>query len=258
LVTGAGRGIGRAIALELAKAGVVLVLVGRDRDALNAAASQVAALGASATVIPSDLGKADAAAKVVAMAHEQFGCVDLLINNAGRIEPLARPESTDPDQWADTISLNLVAPFRLIRACLPRMLDRKFGRIVNISSAGATGTGTPSGSAYASSKAGLEMMTRNLGAELAGSEVRICAIRPGPVDTDMHAQARAMTSSPSADVPRARSLFNDLHASGRLRSADGPARFVITALLEGANGAILDFDPDFRPSDEGKHKGEPA
>ena len=246
LVTGAGRGIGRAISLELAKAGATLVLVGRGQEALQETAAEATRAGVSTIVIPADLGRSDTPVTVVARALQACGSIDVLINNAARIEPLARPECSDPDVWADTIALNLVAPFRMIRAVLPGMLDRGYGRIVNITSAGSSGTGTPSGSAYASSKAGLEMMTRNVAADLAGEQVRICAVRPGPVDTDMQTYARTISSINSL---RASALFNDLYTSGRIRSADGPASFVVSAIREGANGAILDFDfdSDFRP-----------
>ncbi len=244
LVTGAGRGIGRAICLELAKAGAVLVLVGRGQEALRETAAEVEGLGASAIILSADLERPDDPSRVVDEALQACGRVDVLINNAGRIEPLAQPQQTDPDIWAGTIALNLVAPFRMIRAVLPGMVEQGFGRIVNISSAGSTGSGTPSGSAYAASKAGLEMLTRNLASDLADGPVRICAVRPGPVDTDMHRQARAVSAEVS---PRANALFHGLHASGRLRSADGPAKFVVSAVQQGENGAILDFDPDFRP-----------
>src|SRR5271163_3761814 len=126
LVTGAGRGIGRAIALELASAGLAVALVARSEDQLADTAQQVKELGATAVVVPADLADLGQVTQAALLVADQLGTVDVLINDAVAISPA---------EWAATFSLNVVAAAVLSFAVLPAMVERGWGRIVNVSSA---------------------------------------------------------------------------------------------------------------------------
>ena len=191
-MTGAGRGIGQAIALELASAGMAVGLVARSEDQLADTAQQVIHLGATAVVVPADLADLAQVTWAALLVDDQLGTVDVLINDAATVGPLGPSVSVDPAEWAATFSLNVVAAAALSFAVLPAMVERGWGRIVNVSSAIAGQPGAMVGmNAYAASKAALEAHTLNLAAELDGSGVTVNAFRPGSVDTAMQAGIRA-------------------------------------------------------------------
>lgn len=191
LVTGAGRGIGRAIALGLARSGARLALVARSRDELDQAAGQVQELGGKALVIAADLGDPVQLAAAAGAARGELGDVDVLINNAAVVTPLGPSASVDPAQWAAAIAVNVVAVANLSFLLLPAMIASGWGRIVNVSSGVAARPASMiRANAYATSKAALEAHTVNLAAELAGTGVTVNAFRPGSVDTAMQAWIR--------------------------------------------------------------------
>lgn len=181
LVTGASRGIGRAIAEALAAAGAEVVLVARGADALAAAA---AACGPRATAMPGDVATADGAATLVqAVWHRLGGPPDVLVNNAG-LFALAPVHETDVAEFSATLELNLVAPFRLLRAFLPAWRGRGAGHVVTIGSV-ADRHPFPDNGAYAASKFGARALHEVVRAETQGSGVRCSLVSPGPVDTPL-------------------------------------------------------------------------
>jgi 3-oxoacyl-[acyl-carrier protein] reductase len=192
LVTGAGRGIGRAIALGLARSGAQLALVARSRDELDQTAGQVQGLGGKALVIPADVGDpGQLAAAAAGRARAELGDVDVLIDNAAVVAPLGASPGIERAQWAAAIGVNLVAVANLSFLLLPAMIANGWGRIVNISSGiAAHPAGMLRANAYATSKAALEAHTINLAAELAGTGVTVNAFRPGSVDTAMQTWIR--------------------------------------------------------------------
>jgi NAD(P)-dependent dehydrogenase (short-subunit alcohol dehydrogenase family) len=149
LVTGGGRGIGRATALALA--------------------AEIATTGRRGLTVSADLADTAAIREALQTVREGLGPVSILVNNAAVVEPLGQSVLVDPAEWARAITINLSSVFQLITATLPHMLETGLGRIVSVSSGVASGSGMMYGNAYATSKAGLEMLTRNLAAELAGS-----------------------------------------------------------------------------------------
>lgn len=185
IVTGANRGIGKAIARRLAADGIAVALLGRRTDELNGLREELSSAGAAAWSKSCDLRTLESAA-ASDLAHEiqmALGPVEVLINNAGIAvsEPVSR--MSDP-LWDEHMAVNLTAPFRLIRAVLPQMLELGTGRIVNIASVAAEFP-LAYACAYAASKAGLVGLTKALAAEVGAQGVTVNAVCPGWVDTEM-------------------------------------------------------------------------
>ena len=179
VVTGASRGIGLAVARALAASGMRVAMIARTAGALRDAAG---GLGGNAIAVECDVGDARAVESMVGRVRDAFGgAPDVLVNNAGLFR-LAAARATDPADFAAALEVNLVAPFRVIRAVLPAMQDRRRGHIVNIGSI-ADRVAFPENGAYAASKYGLRGLHEVLRAELAGSGVRAILVSPGPVDT---------------------------------------------------------------------------
>jgi NAD(P)-dependent dehydrogenase (short-subunit alcohol dehydrogenase family) len=212
IVTGAGRGIGAAAAQRLAAAGAAVVLAARSEDEVEAVAERIRQARGRAIAVVADVSDLEGVEEIVESALEQFDRVDILVNNAAVIWPLEEVVETDPEEWAYNIMINLVGPFFMVRNVLPLMQDQGYGRILNISSDAAI-TPVLGGSAYCSAKAGLDMFTRTLALELAGSKVSANLLYPGHVDTSMQADIRSVdTTETRLDA----SYFHDLHARGAL------------------------------------------
>ena len=203
LITGAGRGIGRAVALGLADAGAALILIARSTGQLAQAQAILLGRGAAAgriRVIPADLGDEQHRGRAAAAAVAA-GRVDILVNNAATVEPLGPTAAVPVAELRRAFELNVIAPAALSAAVLPDMLDAGWGRIVNVSSAiVARPDFMVRFNAYAATKAALEAHTVNLAAELRGTGVTVNAYRPGGVDTAM--QPGSASKIPSASGPR--------------------------------------------------------
>ena len=184
LVTGASRGIGRGIALELAREGWdVCINYVRHREAAEAAAEQVRALGQNAAVIQADVADGAAVEAMARQAERELGPISLLVNNAGVAGQMQFQDITD-EQWNRYLAVNLGGARNAIRAVLPHMLSEKHGCIVNISSIWGL-RGASCEVAYACTKAALIGLTRSLALELAPSGIRVNCVAPGVIDTDM-------------------------------------------------------------------------
>lgn len=184
LVTGASRGIGRAIALALARAGCDVAINCRSRteDAARVAA-EVTALGRRAIVVQADVADASAVAAMVARISSALRPVDILVNNAG-IGPRRGIDDLTEADFDETIAVNLKSAFLCTQAVLPHMRAQRWGRIVNISSGAARGAGSI-GLHYNASKAGMEGLTRGYAARLAKEGVTVNAVAPSLIETDM-------------------------------------------------------------------------
>ncbi|SDE66018.1 SDR family NAD(P)-dependent oxidoreductase [Rhodococcus tukisamuensis] len=183
VVTGAGRGIGRACALQLAGAGANVVLASRTTSELQAVAAEVEALGSKALVVPCDVAEYSACSDVARSAFDTFGRIDVLVNNAGTGAPCPVLEA-EPEEWAGVIALNLIGPFNMSRAVLPHMIDSGGGRIIMIGS----GLGhSPMGglTAYGSSKAGMSHFMKALSDEVWEHGIDVNEVIPGPVATKL-------------------------------------------------------------------------
>jgi NAD(P)-dependent dehydrogenase (short-subunit alcohol dehydrogenase family) len=197
LVTGASRGLGEGAARALAKQGAKVMLVARD----GALAEKVAQdIGAEA--LACDVSDYAAVERAVAATRKQFGGLDILVNNAGVIEPISEIASSDPDQWARNIQINLVGAYNVLRAVLEGMIKAGGGTIINISS-GAAYRPLEGWSAYCAGKAGLAMLTRSIKLETEGRGIRIFGFSPGTIDTDMQVKIRASGMNMISQIPRA-------------------------------------------------------
>jgi NAD(P)-dependent dehydrogenase (short-subunit alcohol dehydrogenase family) len=243
LVTGAGRGIGRAIALELAERGVSVALVARSHDELADSAAAVRDLGGSAVVVQADIADPDQLSRSVARARDELGGVDILINNAATVSPLGPSATIDPAGWAAAIGLNVTAVASLTFALLPGMLDRKWGRVVNVSSGVvARPASMVGGNAYVTGKAAVEAHTANLAAELAGSGVTANVYRPGMVDTAMQGWIR--DQDPDRIGVDLHQRFTRSYAEGTLITPERSAKSLLDRLPGEATGQIWDVkDP---------------
>jgi 3-oxoacyl-[acyl-carrier protein] reductase len=239
LVTGAGRGIGRAIAFQLAGAGMSVALVARSGDEIAETANRIRALGRTALDVTADLSDVSQGARAVERIRDEFGTVDVLVNNAAVVWPLGPSVTAEPAQWAAAIRVNVVAPATLSFWLIPDMLQHRWGRIVNVSSGIAAHPAAMIGmNAYAASKAALEAHTINLAAELAGSGVTVNAFRPGSVDTAMQAWIR--DQEPSLIGEDLHERFVRAYQHGAMISPEQSARSLLPHLYTDATGEIWD------------------
>lgn len=188
-MTGGARGIGAATALALARRGIACVLAVRDPQAARATAETVLKLGVACKVEACDVADYASVQRCIASVLDAWGRLDVVINNAGQIEPQAPLVQTDPAEWARAVSVNLVGPYNVIHAALPELL-RRHGAIINVST-GAAHTPRDGWSAYCSSKAGLYMLSRSVLNEYGKQGVSVYSLQPGLVDTDMQVRIRA-------------------------------------------------------------------
>jgi 3-oxoacyl-[acyl-carrier protein] reductase len=184
LVTGASRGIGRAIALALARAGADLAINYRSREAEAAAvATQIRGLGRRCIPVRADVSKSAEVARLIETVQAQLGAIEILVNNAGIARPQPLEEITESD-WDELIAVNLTSCFLLTQAVLPGMRARRWGRIINLSSVAAQ-VGGVVGPHYAASKAGLLGLTHSYAALLAKEGITANAIAPALILTEM-------------------------------------------------------------------------
>lgn len=187
LITGASRGIGAAAAHAFAGAGARVALLARDRDAIAAIA---AGIGDHALALGCDVARWDDVEAAVAATVAAFGRLDVVVNNAGVVEPIGRLAEIDPADWGRATDINLKGVFHVTRAALPAMLGQGRGTIVTVSS-GAAHNPVEGWSAYCASKAGAAMLTRSLHLEYGSRGIRAMGLSPGTVATDMQRRIRA-------------------------------------------------------------------
>jgi NAD(P)-dependent dehydrogenase (short-subunit alcohol dehydrogenase family) len=191
IVTGAGRGIGRATALALARRGVVVVLVARTQPEIESVAGEVEAVGSTALPIVADVSREDEVAGMVDRTLQTYGRIDILVNNAGTALPERPVVDTSPADWERVLRVNLTGPFLCARAVLPIMMRQHSGKIVNVASIGGR-VGFAGIAAYGASKAGLLHFTASLAAEVKRFGIDVNAVCPSGTDTRMlHDTGRA-------------------------------------------------------------------
>ena len=196
LITGASRGIGAETARAFAAAGATLCLIARSADELKAVAAE---LGTQTLVQTCDISDYTSVSAAVDATIKTFGQLDIVINNAGAIEPISHLSSVDPDGWDKVIDVNLKGVFYAMRAALPHMLGRGSGTIITVSS-GAAHNPVEAWSHYCASKAGVAMLTECLHLENGASGIRAMGMSPGTVATQMQRDIKASGINPVSQL----------------------------------------------------------
>jgi NAD(P)-dependent dehydrogenase (short-subunit alcohol dehydrogenase family) len=239
LVTGAGRGIGRAVAVWLSTKGYRVALTARSEDQLVDVAGQCPG---PTLVFPADITSAQAIDDLFASVEDAWSRVDVLIANAGSgvSAPLA---ATTDEQWAAMLDLNLTAPFRCIRRAVPGMVKRGYGRIVVVASVAAK-RGEPYISAYAASKHGILGVVRSAAAELASKGITVNAVCPGYVDTPMSERTTAaIARNTGRTMGQARAWLEAKQPHGRMVTVDEVADAIWLCVTNAAlNGQGINVD----------------
>lgn len=223
-VTGAGRGIGRATALALAGQGAAVALVSRTQSEVEQVAEEIRARGGTAIASLLDVSSWDMVNWTAQQIEAALGPIDILINNAGVLDPLGKVWETDPEQAGRLFDINLSGAYYCMRAVLPGMVQRGRGAVVNVSSGAAT-TVAQGWSVYAASKAGLDQLTRNAAIDLKDTAVRVYSLYLGIVETKMQETLRAAT--PDRLPPDRRQYFIDQKETGKVQLPEVPARVMV-------------------------------
>jgi 3-oxoacyl-[acyl-carrier protein] reductase len=194
LVTGAGKGIGKAIAIALAKEGVNVALLARTKTDLEKVAAEIDELGVETAIVTADVTNISSVNQAVEQVQQELGFIDILINNAGTAS-FGKFMELEPDHWEQIIKVNLMGPYYVTRAVLPAMISQKTGDIVNISStAGQRGSAVTS--AYSASKFGLIGLSESLMQEVRKHNIRVTTLTPSTVATDLAVELKLTDGNP--------------------------------------------------------------
>jgi 3-oxoacyl-[acyl-carrier protein] reductase len=206
IVTGAGRGAGRAIALRLAREGASVVAVARTRADVDRLAAEIAAANGVCAALDADVASPTDARRIAAQTLERFGRIDALINNAGVGGPMSGVEETPVEEWQRTLDVNLTGPFLCSQAVLPAMKEQRSGHIIMISS-GAGKQGYPNMAAYCASKFGLHGLAQSLAAEVSDLNIRVTTLIPGSIaETNFSGHRKGWMPRPGAKYLRPEDL----------------------------------------------------
>ena len=243
IVTGSSRGIGKAIAEALAAAGHRLLLTARDTDGLARVAADLRARGATVVTLAADLREAGSPATLVTTAERELGPVDAVVSNAGTA-PSDKVENTTPAMLRETFDLHVGAPLGFARAVVPAMKQRGSGCLLHLASTAGL-RGYPFTSAYTAAKHGMVGLSRALHAELAPAGVRVYALCPGFVDTDITRGAAAAIAARGKTTAEA--AFARMAAQNRIGRMHTPAEVaaaVVRLLHEQPAGCVFELDRD--------------
>jgi len=229
IVTGASSGIGRATALLLAREGASVVVTARREDALQALVAQIEGAGGRAVAVVGDVKDETLAEKVVGVAVERFGGLDIAFNNAGLTGEVGPVATLTLQQWHDTLETNLTGAFLGAKHQAPAMIERGGGSMIFTSTFVGHTVGMPGTAAYAASKAGLIGLAQALAVELAGQNVRVNAIIPGGTDTPAN-----VANAPGAP-PQVMAFMESLHALKRMARPEEIAQSVLYLASEASS-----------------------
>jgi len=236
IVTGAGRGMGRAVALKLAEGGAAVVVNDVNADNARAVVAEIAASGGRAMSWLADVSSFEQVQAMVDAAVKEFGTVDILVNNAGILRATKPLENIPVDEWDLMMAVNVRGVFNCTKAVLPVMKAQRSGNIVNVSSSAGRCTSTFGGAHYTASKAAVLGLTRHTAREAARFGIRVNATAPGSMDTDM---VRELSTPEHIEKERAANLL------GRLGTADDEASLVAFLASDESSyitGATIDLN----------------
>ncbi len=242
VITGGGRGIGRAAAVLLAEKGAAVVTAARSAGEIEETARIIQGRGGQSAAVPTNVAEWQQAQRLSQETERAFGPADVLVVNAGVVQPFGMTWDTVPEEWANNINVNLIGAYYTVRAFLPAMVARAKGTIILVSSGAANHPFLGLG-AYASAKAGLNHFARNLSAELAEQKIplRVYILQPGVVDTRMQATMRGTTAEEFPAVER----FREYHTGGVLRAPEEPAKLIYwlaASFAADLTGQIISID----------------
>lgn len=239
IVTGGGRGLGRAVAETLARLGASVVVASRNAPQLDEVVLAIKRAGGRALAQTADVSDERQVQELVLAATRWVGPPTILVNNAGIIDPIVPLARSDPALWLRNISINVGGTYLPLRAILPGMIERGFGRVVNLSSSAATRPFAGL-TAYGAAKAAVVQLTRDLALELEGTGVTVCVYDPGPIATEMQ---RRLGRARAEDFPRAEQ-FREMEREGRLVDPRMAARTIAYLALPGTqrNGQAVERD----------------
>jgi NAD(P)-dependent dehydrogenase (short-subunit alcohol dehydrogenase family) len=242
LVTGASRGIGREIARTFAAHGADVAVVARSAEPLQTLAEEISATGRTCVVIVADVLAEDAAQRIADEARTGLGSIDILVNNAGGNSFMSPVVGMRPSGWRKTMSLNLDVIFALTQAVLPSMTEAQRGSIINVASVAGL-RGSPLMAHYGAAKAGLISLTQSLAIETAQAGIRVNALVPGWIDTELTDFLRSNEAAENgvlARVPMGRWGHVDEIAAGALFLASDASSFMTgqTLILDGGLSAM--------------------
>jgi 3-oxoacyl-[acyl-carrier protein] reductase len=184
IITGAGRGIGNAIAKRFASEGSSLVLTSRSEKELNATLKEMLSIGCTAIAVPTDISVLSDVKRLISKTIEKFSKIDVLVNNAAILTPIGTIQKINTLQWENTLKVNLFGTFYCIKETIPYMVSQKSGKIINLSGGGAFKP-FPNFSAYSTSKAAIVRLTETIAEELKEYNIQVNAIAPGGIKTKM-------------------------------------------------------------------------
>lgn len=246
VVTGGGRGIGRAIALRFAREGAAIVVTARTEKEIQKVAAEIQEAGGKAAAVVADIAREPDCERIVRTARDAHGAIHILVNNAGIYGPVQPVEKVTPREWDEVMAVNLRGPYLLARLVLPEMYQRGSGSILNIVSIAAKAAFSLN-SPYAASKAGLIGLTRTLAAEAARKGVRVNALSPGPVpETKMSQElGQALADYFQADKEKLFASMLEGILQGRPQSAEevaSAALFLVSDQASAITGQTLNVD----------------
>jgi NAD(P)-dependent dehydrogenase (short-subunit alcohol dehydrogenase family) len=242
VVTGGGRGVGRAAAITLARAGADVIVTARTAAEIEETAQQIAGDGGRARAIPADVSDWPAVEQLARETAQAFGPADIVVANAGVIHPVGDTWEVAPEDWAQNLQINLVGMFHTVRAFLPGIVERGHGVLI-LTSSGAAAHPVPGWSAYCAAKAGLDHFARNLTAEIDQRDlpIRIHVFYPGIVATAMQQEIRQVSEREFSRVTQ----FRSYHEQGWLRPPEEPAALIwwlATPMAAELHGQVVSID----------------
>jgi 3-oxoacyl-[acyl-carrier protein] reductase len=246
IVTGGGRGIGRAIARKFAEEGAAVVVTARTEKEILATTAEIQRSGGKAAAIQADVAQETECEKIVRETRRIFGGVHILVNNAGILGPVRPVEKLEPRDWDRVMAVNLRGPYLLSRLVLPEMYLRGSGAILNIVSIAAKAA-FQLNSPYAASKAGLIGLTHTLAAESARKGVRVNALSPGPVSETAMIQelGRGLAEHAHIATDKVSALMTEGVLQGRLQTVEeiaSAALFLVSDQSSAITGQTLNVD----------------